>query len=240
MIGVILAAGKGTRLQPLTLKIPKPLVKVQNKTLIEWNLDNIYHKLDRIIVVINYLGQQIEDYLKDDYKGTKIEYVYQNRPDGGTLGALRTAVYKYPELIEGGFFVINSDDIHSSLTYSTLLDKVCSEPKNNYIVAHYLEKEDRLKSFGVIEADKDMNFIKIHEKPQEYISNLVNIGLYYFGNSIQKELAILPKKETGEEYITDLFNLQSIKDNLKVIRTDNTWLPMTTLEDVEKAKNNII
>ena len=77
MQAVILAAGNGTRLRPITNHVPKPMIKIGNKTLLEYNIDNLPSEVDEIIFVIGYLGEQIKDYFGSEFKGKKIKYVEQ-------------------------------------------------------------------------------------------------------------------------------------------------------------------
>jgi NDP-sugar pyrophosphorylase family protein len=103
---VIMAGGKGERLRPLTEKVPKPMLHVGNKPIIEHNIDRlIQFGVREIYISINYLGDQIKNYFGDgSSKGISIRYVEENEPLG-TIGALSLI----PAFEEETIFLINSD-----------------------------------------------------------------------------------------------------------------------------------
>jgi len=107
---IILAAGKGTRFYPLTQNIPKGLIAIQNRPLLEHVLDSYLDSVDDIIFVINDdLGNKVQDHFGSEYKGHKVSYVIQSGNDSkGTFGALSLC----KGLIgEDMFCVSNCDDL---------------------------------------------------------------------------------------------------------------------------------
>jgi UDP-N-acetylglucosamine diphosphorylase / glucose-1-phosphate thymidylyltransferase / UDP-N-acetylgalactosamine diphosphorylase / glucosamine-1-phosphate N-acetyltransferase / galactosamine-1-phosphate N-acetyltransferase len=107
MQAVILAAGKGTRLQPLTNTTPKPLILIKNKPLIEHVLEALPKQINEIIVVVNYLREQLLNYLGSNWHGIPIRYVIQESLNG-TAGA----VFLLSPYLHDRFLVINSDDLY--------------------------------------------------------------------------------------------------------------------------------
>lgn len=107
MQAVILAAGKGTRLQPLTNTTPKPLLHVGGKPLIEHVLDALPDTVTNVIVVVNYLHEQLEMHLGNTWNNKSITYVFQD-PLNGTAGAL----HQIKELLDDSFLVLNADDLY--------------------------------------------------------------------------------------------------------------------------------
>src|SRR5580693_4802604 len=89
MDAVLLAAGLGTRLRPHTLTTPKPLLPVQGRPILDWALGALPPRVDRVLVVVNYLGEQIEAYLQTQKHFRKWETVRQEVPRG-TGDALRS------------------------------------------------------------------------------------------------------------------------------------------------------
>ena len=79
---VIMAGGRGKRLSPLTDKVPKPMLKLNNKPIIEYVIDSVIsYGIKKIHISLGYLGNQIQEYFKDgSEKGIKIEYIYEDKP----------------------------------------------------------------------------------------------------------------------------------------------------------------
>ena len=103
---VILAAGEGVRMRPLTLNNPKPLLIFSGKTLLDHTFDSLPSEVDEALVVVKYLGDKIKSYLGNEYKGRKIKYV-----DGSEKGNASSFLACYPHLKnEGRFLVIHGDE----------------------------------------------------------------------------------------------------------------------------------
>ena len=108
MQAVILAAGKSTRTYPLTLTRPKPLLKVGNKAILEYNLDNLNGIVSEAIIVVGYKKNMIKEYFGKKYRGIKLEYVEQKQ-QLGTGHALLVA----QNHVKGRFILMMGDDIYA-------------------------------------------------------------------------------------------------------------------------------
>lgn len=108
MHAVILAAGKGTRLRPLTDTTPKPLIDINGRPLLEYVLEALPNNVDGITIVIGYLGEHIKEHVGESYKGIPVRYVVQARLDG-TGGALELLQRDITEAT----LVVNADDIYA-------------------------------------------------------------------------------------------------------------------------------
>src|SRR5688500_14704928 len=117
MDAVILAAGLGTRLRPHTEKIPKPLLPVRGRPILDWGLGSLPRKVDRVLVVINYRGGQIEDYLRTQRHVGAWETVRQPEPRG-TGDALRSCRDRLKK--DGSFLVVNGDDLYGAADLAAL------------------------------------------------------------------------------------------------------------------------
>lgn len=115
MQAVILAAGKGARLRPLTHEIPKPLIKIGMETLIHYALKALPESIDEIFIVVNHLREQIIESVGSNWNGKPITYVIQE-PLTGTAGA----IHILREHLRGSFLVINSDDLYDRSDLSDL------------------------------------------------------------------------------------------------------------------------
>src|SRR5262245_18769194 len=104
---VILAAGKGTRLRPLTENTPKPLVKVAGKTLLDHIVESIPSSVDELIIVTGYLGHMIQEHCGQEFHGRKVKYVTQEEQNGTAK-----ALWLCKDLIKGRFLFLFADDIH--------------------------------------------------------------------------------------------------------------------------------
>jgi UDP-N-acetylglucosamine diphosphorylase / glucose-1-phosphate thymidylyltransferase / UDP-N-acetylgalactosamine diphosphorylase / glucosamine-1-phosphate N-acetyltransferase / galactosamine-1-phosphate N-acetyltransferase len=104
---VILAAGKGTRLRPITDNLPKPLVKVAGKTLLDHIVSSLPSSIDEIIFVTGYLEDQIRAYCGVEFHGRKVTYVTQAEQKGTAH-----ALWLCKDLLKGRFLFMFADDLH--------------------------------------------------------------------------------------------------------------------------------
>src|SRR5947209_8337619 len=107
MDAIILAAGLGTRLRPHTLTTPKPLLPVRGRPILDWGLGALPRSVDRVVVVVHYLADQVEAYLRGQHRFTEWQTVLQEQPRG-TGDALRQC---QPHLRSDRFLVLNGDDL---------------------------------------------------------------------------------------------------------------------------------
>ena len=183
---VILAGGLGTRLQPYTFFIPKPMLPLGNKPILEHIIDWIkcVDKVDHVILCTSYLHRTIENYFEDGSSfDIKIEYVKSERPLG-TAGQLKTA----EKLLDNTFVCLNSDH-----TYPFSLDNIINEHiKSKALVSMAIMQYKTDLKYGFIEVNEEDNMIiSWTEKPE--ISGLINIGCYI----IEPEfLKLIPESST--------------------------------------------
>lgn len=171
MKAIILAGGLGTRLQPYTFFIPKPMLPLGNKPLlehiIEW-LKNDDNNIDHVIICVSYLHRTIEDYFEDGSRlGIKIEYARSDRPLA-TAGQLMTA----RKFIDDTFVCVYGDSI-----YEFSLREMIKEHDrlDAFISMALLSYKTRLK-YGFIDINGNNRVTTWNEKPE--IKGLINIGCY--------------------------------------------------------------
>ena len=171
MKAIILAGGLGTRLQPYTFFIPKPMLPLGNKPLlehiIEW-LKNDENNIDHIIICVSYLHRTIEDYFEDGSRlGIKIEYARSDRPLA-TAGQLMTA----KKFIDDTFVCVYGDSIYEFSLREMIKEH---ERLDAFISMALLSYKTRLK-YGFIVINGNNRVTAWNEKPE--IKGLINIGCY--------------------------------------------------------------
>lgn len=164
MQAVITAAGKGTRMKPLTYKTPKAMLPLKGRPILEYTIDFLPSSVNEIIITVNHLRDQIISHFGDEYKGRKIKYVVHEKLDG--TGA---AVHECRDLIKEKFLVIMGDDIY----HRDDLEKMA---RQDLAVLSY-EVEDS-SQFGVLKIDENGNLIEIMERPHPPEYKLVNTAAY--------------------------------------------------------------
>lgn len=224
MDGIIMAGGKGTRMLPLTLTTPKPLLKVQERSILEWGLMSLYDTVDHVLIVVNYLQDQIESYLQSQSLFPTYTLVEQLPKPLGTAHALQCC---QPHLKSDSFLVINGDDLFCAADLQTL-----SQTEMGILS---LMKDDP-SAYGAIIRDEKGNFERIHEKPPQglYPTPIpVNIGAYKFTQAIFDYE--IPKSERGEYEITDYVSYAAKDHPIAVVETP-FWLPIGTPQALEDAQ----
>ena len=174
MKAVVLAGGLGTRLQPYTFFIPKPMLPLGNKPLLEhiisWLTNRTSNKIDHVIICVSYLHRTIEDYFEDGRRfGVKIDYARADRPLA-TAGQLKTA----ERFLAGETFVCLYGD---SIYEFDIFQMIREHKKSNAFLSMALLRYRTNLRYGVIEvAGKSNKVISWTEKPE--ITGLINIGCY--------------------------------------------------------------
>jgi bifunctional UDP-N-acetylglucosamine pyrophosphorylase/glucosamine-1-phosphate N-acetyltransferase len=221
MDAVILAAGLGTRLRPHTLATPKPLLPIQGRPILDWILGALPREVERVVVVVNYLADQIEDYLSKQKHFANWTGVRQLQPRG-TGDALRCCRGK---IGADRFLVLNGDDLYGA----TDLARLCQHPAG--LLAHPVQEPSQ---FGIVFAREGI-LQQLTEKPQGLPApQLANIGAYLFPRlALDIELPLSPR---GEYEITDAVTAVAARQPFHVVPA-TFWLPIGNVEAWEKAQS---
>ncbi len=217
---VILAAGEGTRMRPLTLERPKPLIEVAGKPLIQHIVSALPPEITELVIIVGYKGEMIRTYCGEVFLGLPVTYIEQLNPKGGTADALFTA----RPVLHDRFLVLNGDDIQGAPALQKAVD--CT----NAILAAYSDTPER---FGVVEPSEEGTLKSIIEKPENPPSNLVNTGGFVISTEI---FDCATEKSAFNEYLlTDSINLYAKAHPMKIIGQD-LWIPVGYPEHIAHAE----
>ena len=209
---VVLAAGKGTRMRPLTVATPKPMVSAAGRPLLEHTLDRAADAgASRFIVVVGYEAQQVREHFGDSHRGVDIKYATQTE-QRGTADAVRAAA---THLDDAPFVVLNGDAIYDTESLATLYD---SGPA----VGSY--RVDNPSNYGVLQldTDDDTRVTGVIEKPANPDSNLINTGSYVLPASATDHLDV-STSERGELELTDVLEAVCAETTVTAVPFDR-WL----------------
>ena len=198
--GVILAAGKGSRLYPITHVVPKPLLPLANRPTIYYAFDRLKEMgITEICVVVGEMERQMRDFLGDGSdQGVNLSYVRQTEPKG-----LAHAVGFAKEFVDGHPFVLYLGDAIYGEGFKKSAEKFKQSGCANLNIVKAVEDPSR---FGVANVQGD-RIVKLVEKPKHPESNLAMAGLYFFGPEIWSVLPDLQPSARGEYEITDAIQM---------------------------------
>lgn len=223
---VLMAGGEGKRLRPLTENTPKPLLKVGDKPIIEYNIDRlINYGVKTINLSINYLGDQLVDYFGDgSSKGISVKYVKEDKPLGTIGSILLVDKFNHDDII-----VMNSD-LLTNIDFGDFY-KAFKESNADMAVAATSYHVD--VPYAVLEVQNDNEVKSLKEKPRyTYYSNA---GIYIMKKSLLK---MIP----GDQFydITDLMD-RILEMNLKLVTypINGYWLDIGKHDDFKKAQEDI-
>ncbi len=194
---VILAAGEGKRMHPLTYTRPKVMLSIANKPLLEWNLINAINAgLKEFIFIVSYKSEMVRNYFGggEKYK-VKIEYINQGEPKG-TAHAIGIV-----ERFADDFIVLCGDTIFGEEDIKKLVKK-----KNSI----GLFKVENPAEYGVVETKND-KVVKIYEKINKPFTDIINAGIYHFDKKVFDFIKKTVKSPRGEYEITDTINMMAEK-----------------------------
>jgi glucose-1-phosphate thymidylyltransferase long form len=203
MKAVVLAAGEGVRLQPITLTRPKHLIKVGGKPILEHCLRALKTcGVDEVVLVVHYMADVVRDYFGDGQSlGLKVEYVEQKE----VLGT-GNAVGVVEPFVEDDFLLVYGDLL---FTVEAVKKVVGLYEREKPVVAMAVVSVENPEGYGIVEVDDEGNVKGIVEKPsrEEAASNLANAGIYAFSKEIFGKVRETSASARGEWEVTDAISL---------------------------------
>jgi glucose-1-phosphate thymidylyltransferase len=226
-------AGKGTRLLPLTKRVPKPLVNVAGRPVMDYVMDSLRQagQLDELIIITGHLKEKVERYIRDHYD-IPARFIEQKVLDG-TAGAVNLA----RPYVDGPLIVIFVD---------TLFDadlSIVKASKDDGII--WTKEVEDYQRFGVVVTDQNGHMTKIVEKPNTPISRRANIGLQYVKDwrtlfdGIAHVLKSPPGKG-GEFYLTDAFQYMVDKGKKLHVEEVGGWYDCGKVDTLLETNEHLL
>ena len=234
MKAVILAAGKGERLQPLTTNKPKHLLPVGGKPLLEWLLICVAETgIKEVLIITNFMENMIKEYFGDGSSiGLNLSYIHQKNMKG-TADAFGLA----EKFVENEMFLGVYGDLY--ITPDTLKEVVYSHKESKATIAG-LQRDPYMYGALELEGDKVLSIVE-KPLPGKAPSNVTNAGIYVFPASIFDHIKTTKISPRGEFEVTDAINsmiLSGVESRLHMLHSDD-WLdvghPWTLLEANSRA-----
>jgi glucose-1-phosphate thymidylyltransferase len=201
MDAVILAAGKGTRLQPLTDDKPKGMVEVDGRPILTHCFEEVLELgATHLHVVVGYRKQRIIEHYGDEFEGTPITYSHQREQHG-----LAHALLTVEEQIDDDFMLMLGDNI-----FRANLQDVVRRQREDRADAAFLVEEvpwDEASRYGVCDTNKYGEIVEVVEKPDDPPSNLVMTGFYTFTPAIFHACHLVQPSNRNEYEISDAIDL---------------------------------
>ena len=229
---IVPLAGKGTRLLPLTKRVPKPLVKVAGRPIMDYVMDTIAGlDVEELIVITGHLKDVVERYIVKNYD-VEAKFVEQQTLDG-TAGAINLA----RPYVDGPVLIIFVDTL-----FDADLSVVKSSDADGILWAKEVEDYQR---FGVIVTDERGYMTRIVEKPSTPISKLANIGLYYIKDwktlfdGIAEVMRSAPGKG-GEFYLTDAFQYMVDRGKKLIVGEVTGWYDCGKVDTLLETNRHLL
>jgi bifunctional UDP-N-acetylglucosamine pyrophosphorylase/glucosamine-1-phosphate N-acetyltransferase len=218
---VILAAGKGSRMMPLTEQTPKPLITVCGKPILDHILEALPAEITEVILVTNYLEDQIKARYGAKWGDLAFTYVTQENPAGGTGAALLCA----KNLVTDKFLFMYADDVHGKEALAAVV-------KEEH--AMLAIQTDAPEQFGILVLHENGTLKQIIEKPALPPSNLANIGGWVLHPDIF-DFVSTSSATHGEVLATDMITAYAAEHPVNIVE-QSVWIPIGSSEQLAKAK----
>ena len=201
MKAVVLAAGEGTRLRPLTEDKPKGMVEIDGKPILTHCFEQLADLgADEFVVVVGYLKEKIIQHYGDEFAGIPITYAHQREQKG-----LAHALIMVEEHIDGDFMLMLGDNV-----FQANLEDVVQRHQEDRADAAFLVEEvpwDEASRYGVCDTNKYGEIVDVIEKPDDPPSNLVMTGFYTFTPAIFQACKLVQPSNRGEYEIIEAIDL---------------------------------
>ncbi len=209
MQAVVLAAGEGTRMRPLTETVPKPILPVADRPLVAHTVDSAVDAgAKELVFVVGYEADAVREHFGSEYRGVPVQYAVQEA-QLGTAHAVNAAT----EYLDGDFVVLNGDDLYDQRSIQALFD-TCPA------LGAYRVEDPR--PYGVFSLEGD-RVVDVVEKPDDPPSDRVNVGAYHFPAEARRWVGEVEKSERGEYEITDVVERLVAEREVRAIHVER-WM----------------
>lgn len=217
MKAIILAAGRGERMMPLTRDMPKPLLMVAGKTVLGHIFEALPEEIDEAIIVVKYLGEKIRAYCGDNFHGRKIQYA-----EGNIRGNAFSFLAAHPFVEKGErIMILYGDEIPSRKNMEKCLE---------YRYSWLCKETARPQSAGVARFRRDGTIEEIAEKSLNPPSHIAVIGLMVMGARV---FDFLPEQnQNGEYYLTSILNKFLKEEKVYAVLTRDGSRSLTSPADI--------
>jgi glucose-1-phosphate thymidylyltransferase len=232
MQAVVPAAGRGTRLRPLTDDRPKALVRVAGRPLLTHAFDTLAPHVEGYVVVVGYLGDHIRDHYGDAYDGRPITYVDQQSRRG-----LAHAVGQAEAAVDGSFLQLNGDNVLDG----NLGDVVRTHRRTDADATLLVEAvtRERAKRGGVVRIEND-EMVGLVEKPDDPPTTLATTGCFAFSPRIFDACRAIDPSERGEYELPDAIEwLLETGGRVETVELDGWRANVNTEADIHRAEANL-
>jgi len=218
MKAVILAAGEGTRMRPLTHTTPKPLLRVNGKPIMEYIFDSLPAEITEVIIATLYLGEQIQSHFGAERNGKKITYV-----DGSNRGTAYSFLATKKYLNDERFILIQGDELTDEVDINNCLQHELSiltfEPENP-------------SACGMAHLRPDGTIKRIIEKPKKTKSKIAVNGVMVLNTNI---FNYTPEITKGEFYFSVMVDKFARDHKVVPVHLQKTIIGITEPSDIERA-----
>lgn len=223
---IILAAGRGNRMRPLTDTTPKPLLKVLGKELLVHLLDQLLEnvRVTSIAIVSGYKSEQIVRRIGTQFHNVSVTHVIQEKPtgtyDAAFLGAQALSLGPVEPII-----IAHADDLQDGAAFRRA---------SGYPYCIIVARSDNPRAYGVITINTQGIIQSIEEKPEFPKSNLVNTGGIVATRALFHSQYTPKRNGNGERYITDAVATMIMRGTMYRTERAGRWNPVTTPEDLDR------
>ena len=229
---IILAAGKGTRLKPLTENIPKPLVKINHISILEYILDQLTKlNINNIALIVSHQKEQIIEKITNKYKTAQIIYIHQEQPLGTSHATLKAKDF----IKNDNFLSINGDVIFDIQILKKLIQnpypnvlplKEITEPRKTAIVTIQNNLVSNIKELEKTEMQQLLQKQKLYG----------TLGIYKFSPEIFQAITKTKPSQRNEYEIPDAIKILIKQKKVSYTINPEYWLGIENLQNLEEAK----
>ncbi|ACV11174.1 Nucleotidyl transferase [Halorhabdus utahensis DSM 12940] len=228
---IVLAAGEGTRLRPLTHNRPKPMLPAGNTPILEYVLDALVEAgVEELVLVVGYERDRVQNHVGPTYRGRPVTYVDQTKQLGTGHALLQAQA-----AVEGSFLVVNGDTLIDPTIVEDVTDQFEeSEPRATLAVLDGPDPTD----YGAVLVEDGL-VTNLVEKPDAGEYRYINAGVYAFEPSIFEMIERTPR-EAGELALTDTLARLIDDRSVGAVETDGTWVDATYPWDLLELARTVL